>query len=202
MRAHALGHRYAATLSVFQTWVENEVVFEATSGGLTTERASLRRGVVASMLAKPFDWLLASAAASVSAATFDTLIAGVSRYVPNIPPVLLRADVSVRGKLTNLAHRAVNGRVGVGYTFLAGRHLTDSVIGQSNHVLNAAVALRYGPLELSLDGYNILGLRYADDEQFFVSNWSVQQGTSLASNARHAVAAPPLTTVASLALSF
>ncbi|MDP9151640.1 MAG: hypothetical protein M3O36_17095, partial [Myxococcota bacterium] len=106
------------------------------------------------------------------------------------------------GKLANLGRRAVNGRVSVGYTFLAGRHLTDTVIGQSNHVLNAGAALRCGPVELSLDGYNLLGLHYADDEQVFVSNWSVQQGTSLASSARHAVAAPPLTAVGSLALRF
>ncbi|MDP9151383.1 MAG: TonB-dependent receptor, partial [Myxococcota bacterium] len=88
LRAQAFGHRFTATVSAFETWVENEVVFEATSGGLTTEGASVRRGVVASIWAKPFDWLLVSAAASVSAATFDTLIAGLSRYVPNVPPIL------------------------------------------------------------------------------------------------------------------
>ncbi len=202
VRAQAFGERYTATISAFETWVENEVVFEATSGGLTTEGASVRRGVVASVLARPFEWLLLSTAASVTAATFDTLIVGLSKYVPNIPPILFRADLNARGKLTEIARRPLSGHIGVGYTFLAGRHLTDTITGQSNNVLNASAGLRYGGVELGVDAYNLLALHYADDEQVFVSNWSVQSATSLASTARHYVAAPPLTLLGSVALYF
>lgn len=68
--------RFTTTAMAFQTGVANELVFEVASGGLTTERASTRRGLVGSLLAKPTDWLLASMALSYQTATFDTLVVG------------------------------------------------------------------------------------------------------------------------------
>ena len=201
-RARVLSERYTATLSAFETWVGNEVVFEATSGGLTTESPSIRRGIVGSVVAKPLEWLLVSTAASVTTATFTTLVAGVSHYVPNVPPILVRADVTARRKLAELAHRPLSGRIGVGYTFLAGRHLTDTIIGPSYNVLNANAALRYGGIEFGVDAYNLFNLHYADDEEVFVSNWSMKPTTALASTATHLIAAPPLTVLGSVALYF
>jgi iron complex outermembrane receptor protein len=202
LRGQAREGRYSATLSAFETWVGNEVVFEATSGGLATENASIRRGVVGSFVAKPFEWLLASAAASVTTATFSTLVAGVSHYVPNIPPVLFRTDVTAHRKIAEIARRPLTARVGIGYTFLAGRHLTDAIISPSSHVLNANGTIRYRGVELGVDAYNILNLRYADDAEYYVSNWSLTSATRLASNSTHVVAAPPLTILGTIGLSF
>jgi hypothetical protein len=126
----------------------------------------------------------------------------VSHYVPNVPSILFRTDVTARRTLTRIAGRPLTGRVGVGYTFLAGRHLTDTIVGPSNNVLNAGGALRYGGIEIAVDGYNVLNLRYADDAEVYLSNWSVRPGTALASTATHFVAAPPLTVLGSLAVYF
>jgi hypothetical protein len=194
--------RYVTTLSVFQTWVENELVFEAAAGGLQTESASIRRGVVGSVVARPLDWLLASSALSITSSTFTTLVPGVSHYVPNIPPILFRADVAARGRVGWLRGWPLVGRLGVGYTFLSGRHLTDQVIGPSSHALNARAALRWRFIEVGVDGYNLLDLRYADDAQAYVSNWSLRPGQQPASFATHLVAAPPLTLVGTVALYF
>ena len=202
LRAQTPKDRYTATVSVFQTWVANELVFEATSGSFTTEGASVRRGVVASAVAKPFDWLLASVAASVSSATFTTLVQGISHFVPNVPPVLFRADVTARGRVFSVAHRPVNGRVGVGYTFLAGRHLTDAIVGPTNNILNANAALRYGNVEVGVDAFNVLNLHYADDAEYYVSNFSVKPGTPLASSAIHLTEAPPLSVLGTVAVYF
>jgi TonB family protein len=200
-RAQTRAKRYTVTLSVFETWVQNELVPEATSGGFTTEGASLRRGVVGSALASPFEWLLASAALSISSAQFVTLVPGApSHDVPNVPPVLLRVDVSARHKLAQPFGRPLTGRLGVGYTFLAGRHLTDVVVGPSNNVLNANAALRYGSVEVGIDAFNVLNLRYADDAEYYTSNWSLKPGTALATSATHWVAAPPLTVLGGLSL--
>ena len=49
--------------------------------------------------------------------------------------------------------------------------------------------------------YNLLGLKYADDEQYYVSNWSLKPGQQPASPAVHLVAAPPRTTLATLRLT-
>jgi iron complex outermembrane recepter protein len=202
LRTQVAGGRLSTSVALFETRVANELVFEATSGGFSTEGASVRRGVVASALAKPYAWLLASVAGSVSSSTFTTLVPGVSHYVPNVPPVLLRADVTARGRLTSISGTPLTARAGIGYTFLAGRHLTDYVVGPANHVLNGGAALRYEHIELGVDAYNMLNLEYADEAEFYVSNWSVQPGTPLASPAIHLTQAPPLTLLGSLAVYF
>jgi hypothetical protein len=144
-------------------------------------------------------------AASETSGTFNTLVAGVVHYIPQVPPVVLRADVTARGKLMDIGQRPLTGRVGVGYTFLAGRYLTeinDTIKGPSNNILNANASVRYANVEIGVDAFNLLNLHYADDEEYYVSNWSVKPGTPLASSAIHVIAAPPLTVLGSLALYF
>ncbi len=202
LRAKTRGERYSATVSAFETHVANELVFEATSGGFSTQGASIRRGMVGSVVAKPFTWLLASLAGSLSQSTFTTLAPGISHYVPNIPPFLFRADVSAHHSLGLVRGKPLAARLGLGYTFLAGRHLTDKIVGPADHILNGHAALRYEHFELGLEGYNLLARRYADDREYYVSNWSLQPGTPLASSAEHMSAAPPLTVLGTLAVFF
>jgi hypothetical protein len=96
----------------------------------------------------------------------------------------------------------LTGRIGVGYTMLAGRHLTDTVIGPTYHVVNAGTALRYDAVEFSVDVYNVLGSKNPDDEQVYVSNWSFVPGQQPASMATHLTAAPPRTVLGTLSLYF
>jgi iron complex outermembrane receptor protein len=200
LRSEVGGGRFTTTLAAFQTDVANELVFEVASGGLTTENASTRRGVVGSFVARPFSWLLASTALSVQTATFDTLVVGGSHYVPNVPAVLWRLDVTAHGELFRIQSSPVSGRVGAGYTLLGGRHVNDVIIAPTNNVLNALASLRYRFVEVGVDGYNLLNLKYADDEEYYVSNWSLKPGQQRASTAVHLVAAPPLTALGTLTL--
>jgi hypothetical protein len=206
VRSQVLKGRYVATASIFRTWVGNELVFEPEAGGLETQNASTRSGFVGSLLAKPFDWLLASAALSVVRATFETQTAGGNHYVPNVPPILLRADVSAHGTLARIRGRPIVGRVGAGYTFLAGRHLTDAIVGPPESILNVRAGARYGWVELDVDVYNALDGAYPDDEEAYYSNWSFAAGQQSAqqpaSFARHIVAAPPRTILGTVALYF
>jgi hypothetical protein len=197
LRTRVANGKYTTTLVAFITEVGNELVFEATTGGLTTEKASSRRGVLGSMVANPFDWLLASAALSITRATFITEVPGVAHFVPNVPSAVLRADATVRGPIFG-----ATGRVGLGYTLLAGRHLTDTLLGPTSHVLNATAGLRCGMIEVGVDAYNALGLQYADDIEYYVSNWSLRPGQQPASFAEHVTAAPPRTVLGSLAVHF
>ncbi|HTQ02279.1 MAG TPA: TonB-dependent receptor [Polyangiaceae bacterium] len=192
--------KFTSTLTVFQTDVANELTFAVDEGGLETERASTRRGVVGSMLARPLPWLLASTALSVQTATFDTLVAGTSHYVTNVPAILWRADVNAHGTLLELSGAPLTGRAGVGYTLIGGRHVNDRIVSPTDNVLNALASLRYGAVELGCDMYNVLGLEYADDTQYFLSNWSFQPGQQRASGAVHIVAAAPRTTLGTLTL--
>lgn len=201
-RAQTPGEKYVTSLAVFETWVGNELVFDAPTGGLETEAASVRRGIVGSVLARPVEWLLASTALSVTDATFTTLVPGVSHWVPSIPPVLFRMDVTAHGPIATFHGKPVQGRVGVGYTYLSGRHLTDFIIAPASNVLNARAAARYDWLEVGVDAYNLLALHYADDAEYYVSNWSLKPGQQPASSATHLVAAPPLTILGTVAVYF
>jgi hypothetical protein len=194
--------RWVTRLSVFETRIENELVFEANSGGLETQNASVRRGLVGSFVAKPNDWLLASAALSLTSAVYATRVPGVSHYVPSVPSALFRTDVTARSRIATIGEVPLTGRVGVGYTMLAGRHLTDTIIGSTYHVVNVGTAVRYDAVELSVEAYNVLGLKNADDEQVYVSNWSFVPGQQPASMATHLTAAPPRTVLGTLSLYF
>lgn len=201
-RSEAAKGRYVTTLAAFQTDVANELVFEVASGGLTTEGASTRRGIVSSLLARPTPWLLASTALSVQTATFDTLVVGTSHYVPNVPAILWRTDVNVHGEVLRVRGAPVTGRAGLGFTLLGGKHVNDAIVAPTSYVLNAAGSARWHFVELGLEMYNVLGLKYPDDEEYFVSNWSFKPGQQPASGAIHIVAAPPRTTLATATLYF
>ena len=200
VRSDVAKGKLTTTLTAFQTYVANELVFEVASGGLTTENASTRRGIVGSVLARPTPWLLASSALSVQSATFNTLVVGSSHYVPNVPALLWRVDVNAHGELFQFRDAPVTARAGVGYTYLEGRHVNDAIIAPANNVLNALASVRYRFAELGLDMYNVLGLKYADDEQYYVSNWSFKPGQNPASAAVHIVPAPPRTVLGTLTL--
>jgi iron complex outermembrane receptor protein len=199
----SVGHgRFTTTLTAFQTNVANELVFAVDSGGYETERASKRRGILGSLLARPTAWLLASTALSAQTATYDTLVAGTSHDVPNVPTILWRTDVNAHGELLRYANQPLTGRAGIGYTLIGGRHVNDNSVSPTNHVLNALGSLRYGFVEVGLDVYNALGLKYADEISYFVSNWSLQPGQQRASAGVHVVAAAPRTALGTLTLYF
>jgi hypothetical protein len=201
-RSEAAKGRYVTTLAAFQTDVANELVFEVTAGGLETERASTRRGVVGSFLARPTPWLLASTALSVQTATFDTLVAGTSHYVPNVPAILWRADVNVHGEVLRVQGKPVTGRAGVGFTLLGGKRVNDAITAPNNYVLNALASARWRFVEVGLEMYNVLGLQYPDEEAYFISNWSTKPGQQGLAGAIHVVAAPPRTALGTATLYF
>jgi iron complex outermembrane receptor protein len=202
MKAHDARRRYSTTLSIFQTWVGNELVFVAEEGGLETQNASTRRGVVGSFMASPNTWLLASTALSVTTAEYLTRVPGISHRVPNVPPILLHAELSARGKVAEAFGRSVVGRIGAGYTFMSGKPLADDSTGPVTHALNAGGQLRCGAVEIGVDVYNALGFEYADSAERYISNWSMAPGQQPASRGTHLTAAPPRTVVGSLSLYF
>jgi iron complex outermembrane recepter protein len=199
-RARDARRRYETTLALFNTWVENELVFVAESGGFEAQGRSIRRGVVGSVLARPFPWLLASSALSVTDAFFQTNVPNVSRRVQSVPPLLYRADLTARTKVARIEDRWLTARTGVGYTLLSPLHLTDHVRGPAVHVLNANAGVRYGAVDFSLDAFNVLDLAYPDEANHYLSNWSFQPGQQAASFATHYQAAPPMTVLGTLGL--
>jgi len=202
MRAQLPHERFTSTLAVFQTRVGNELVFVANNGGLESQNASVRRGIVAAIVTKPTSWLLASASLSINDAQFNTRIAGISHHVPSVPPILFRSDVSVRGPLGKLWRRPLSGRMGVGYTFASAQHLSDTVRGPTTNALNVGAEVRSSTIAVAVDVYNALGLQVADSSDIYVSNWGMKPGQQPASLAIHSIAAPPTSVLGSVTVYF
>jgi hypothetical protein len=200
MRSRDRSRGYRATVAAFNTWVDNELVFVAESGGFETQSRSTRRGVVSSVLFEPRPWFLASAALSVTDAVFETNVPGISHHVPSVPPILFRTDVTTRGNLVHVDGSWLSGRVGVGYTFMSARHLTDSIRSPDSNILNAGATLRYTHFEFGVETYNLLNLEYADSAEYYVSNLNLSSQQQLASFATHLSAAPPRSTIFTLTL--
>ena len=114
----------------------------------------------------------------------------------------MRVDVNAHGQLLRIKDAPLTGRIGVGYTLIGGRHITDAMVGPTNNVLNGLASVRYRFAEIGFDMYNVLGLKYADDEEYYVSNWSMKSGQQPASSAVHIVAAPPRTALGTVSLYF
>jgi len=202
LRAQLPNERFGSTLALFQTRVGNELVFVASNGGLESQNASVRRGIVASIVSKPTRWLFVSASLSINDAQFNTRIAGISHHVPSVPPILFRTDVSVRGPLGKWWQRSLSGRLGLGYTFASAQHLNDYVRGPTTNALNIGAELRSSAIAVGVDVYNALGLRIADTSDIYVSNWSLLAGQQPASQAIHSVAAPPTSVLGSVTAYF
>jgi hypothetical protein len=192
----SLGDRYSATLAFYETRVGNELVFDASSGGLETEGASVRRGMTASVLGRPASGALVSAAFSVNRAMYESGDDG-NRFVPSVPSFLFRSDASLRGTIGRVDEHALGARAGLGFTLLGPKHLDDRTTTSVHELLDTSVGLRYRAIEVSVDVHNLLDLRYPDDEQLFASSWNAARPTV----ARHVSAAPPRTILGTVALT-
>jgi hypothetical protein len=188
------------TLALYQTWVGNELVVEAESGGVEIAPKSVRRGLVAVAMGKPAEWLTGSVALTLNRAEYVDGGPDGERFVPEVPSVLLRTDVSLHSDLAQVNGREIEARLGLGSTYIAGRHYSDVGVSPAVFVLNATAGARYGWAELGVDVYNLLGLRYADDEIMYESNWSPSPVPRAPSTARHFSAAAPFTILGTLAI--
>jgi hypothetical protein len=202
LRLVALSGRLSARLAAFESWVDNELVFEAESGGLEIQNRSTRVGGVASFLAEPSDWLLISSALSIARAEYTVRETGDERAVPSVPAYLLRSDVTLHGNLAKVGSSPLVARFATGYTVLGGRHVSDTEVLPTDVVINASSSLRYRSLELGIEAYNVLGLKYADEAQVFASNWGWNSTPQPASVMRHSVAAAPRTIIGTASVYF
>ena len=192
--------RYRLSVAWFETRVGDELVLDAEQGGLETAPASVRRGLVGAITGKPADGLAGSMSLTWNRATFRDPAPGESRFVPEVPSVLFRTDLGIRRAMVRVGARAVDGHLGIGSTYIAGRHVTDDIVSRPAFVLNASAGVRYAWLALDLDVFNLVAVRYPDDEAVFESNWSTTPTPRPRSLARHFSAAAPFTILATLSL--
>ncbi len=197
--------RYTLTIGGYHTRLSDDLIFEADEGHMERIGATRRMGALLYLQARPLDWLNASMSLTYVRAQVmtegdddddDDHDHDNEPFVPGqkllyVPPVMFRADLSAHHTLKHHAGKhALKGRLHLGFTYLAGRPLTQTTSSEASPLLDASAGLSWGPLALDFEAYNLLNHRYAAEEFSFVSNWQPSMPTSDEPMHHTAAAAP------------
>ena len=107
-------------------------------------------------------------------------------------------DVQIDERVVVPVVQVVDGRAGLGFSFLSPRPLPYGNFAAPVSLLDASAAVAWGPLELSFDLFNALNAQYAAVEYAFPSDWSPNDGFRSRVPQRHTAAGSPLTWMLSL----
>lgn len=209
------GRRLTLTLAGYATFLSYDLAFDPSEGALTKIGPTSRKGAVVQLTTRPCSGRRFSALASLSVtyvrATLDQPPPATAEnpsppyqpgeLLPNVPPVVARADLALTRHLVAVHGHVVEGRLGAGYTYLSPRPLPYGQFGDPVNLLDVSLGARWRWLDLGLDVWNLAGVRYAGSEYSFVSDWGTRQVASLLP-ARHFSAGAPRTFLGTLGLSF
>jgi TonB family protein len=194
------GDRVSFTAAAYETDLSYDLAFDPGSARVERIGPTTRRGLVGHVLANPTSGSTVSLSATYVQATLDApplptpenpsppYVSG--QVLPYVPPLVVRSDVALTGRLARVAGEEVSWKLGYGTTFLSPRPLAYGDRSPAVFLLDASAGLRRSWLELTLDATNLLDARYADTEYSFVSNWLTGPLPSRLP-ARHVAAGPP-----------
>ncbi len=202
--------RYLFTLAGYQTTLSDDLVFDPAEATLNKVGPTRRRGFVAYAVVRPWDWFLAAASVTYVHATLQAPPSSSvgdpspafkeGQLLPYVPPWVFRLDTALKRPLTKIGTSTLDGRIGGGITAISSRPLPYGQRAKPFSVIDMSAGIRYREVELSLDVYNLLDLRWADTELAFTSNWPTRP-TPSAIPARHFVAGNPRTLLASITVT-
>ncbi|MGZ3420517.1 MAG: TonB-dependent receptor domain-containing protein [Polyangiales bacterium] len=211
-RIKPFGERLTFTTALYRTTLSDDLVFDATEASLQKIGPTKRQGFVAYAVARPWKWLLGSISVTYVHATLEAPPPATAddpspaftsgQLLPYVPPWVFRADVGAHHTFTTIGKRALEGKIGGGFSAISPRPLPHGDFSRAVSLLDLNGAVRFGEFELGLDFYNLLDLRWADTEMVFRSNWP-SNGREIPSTlpARHIVAGNPRTILASLTVN-
>jgi iron complex outermembrane recepter protein len=203
------GRALHLTVGGYYTRLSDDVAFEAEEGRLERIGATQRLGAVAHVLTRPTDWLVGSVSFTFVRATLLEPPPPTAeepqppfregQNLPFVPPVVVRADVSARRILVrSVGGLPLQGRLGVGFSYLSPRPLPYADFAAPVSLLDATAGLDWGALTLSADVFNALDARYAAVEYSFPSDWAPNDGVRPRIPARHIAAGSPFALMVSL----
>ncbi|UJR85306.1 TonB-dependent receptor domain-containing protein [Sandaracinus amylolyticus] len=193
VRIHASG---------YLTNVSDDTAFDPREGRLERLGPTTRIGGALWVEARPWSFLTSALSVTYVHATLDappppSIEDPAPPYeegqsLPYVPPVVVRADLSVGERLFDIDGIPLSGRVGLGFSFLSPRPLPYGQEADAIGLLDASVSVRWSALDLSVEVLNLTDSRYASVEYSYASNWDRD---SVASRipARHFAAGAPLT---------
>lgn len=207
-----LGPALQLSVGGYYTRLSDDVAFAAAEGRLERIGATERVGAVAHLVTRPAGWLVGSLSFTFVRATLlepppptaeepqPPFASGQS--LPFVPPVVVRADLGARRQLLrSVGGQALDGRIGLGFSYLSPRPLPYSDFADPVALLDASAALQWSALTLGLDVFNALGAQYAAVEYSFPSDWNPNDGLRPRTPARHIAAGSPFACMLSLGVT-
>jgi iron complex outermembrane receptor protein len=200
-----LRYRYEAelqsSLAFFYTRLSDDIVFDPATARNELVPGTHRLGAALNVVFEPSELSVASGSVTYSRASFD---AGAGQYVrgdlvPYVPQIVARVDAAVTPFLGHFDWGgALRSHLGMALTYLGRRPLPYAEFGHDALLIDARAALRLGPIEMSLDVYNLLDAAWYDGEFVYASAFG--EAASLVPE-RHVTVGSPQTFVWSFTLS-
>lgn len=197
---HGARRELELTLAGYVTTLSNDVAFDPQEGRLEALGPSTRLGGSLYVVARPLTWLLGALSVTYVRATLDgpplaTALDPAPPYVsgqalPYVPPIVVRADVSANEQVATLADLPFRIRGGAGFSMLGARPLPYGDEAPAFGLLDVSAGASWGPVDLSLDVFNLLDQRYQATAYSFASNWSPTQVPSRVPAPSFAAGAP------------
>jgi iron complex outermembrane receptor protein len=184
------GRAWQASLAGFQSWLDQDRVFDAFALTSAPAPSSSRTGVAATTNVR-WGFFGTSVSATYTRAVFTGSDAEFpsGTQVPYAPALVLRDDTFATATLGKIGKHPVQGRIGVGLEGGAGITLPGGASGKNVFYADALARVSWRQLELSFNGMNLLGLRYYDAQYVYASNF--QRSTVLPPPSSHVIVAPP-----------
>jgi outer membrane receptor protein involved in Fe transport len=194
----------------YVTRLSDDVLFDAEEATLERIGPTQRLGAVVTFLSRPTDWLVESLSMTLVEATMLEPAPAtpgepeepfeMGQKVPFVPPLVVRADLgAVHTLFERVGPERLDGRAGLGFSFLAPRPLPAGERTAPVALLDASVGLAWGPVDLGLEVTNLLDRGYAEEEHVFVSDWD-EGPAETPEPARHLAAGAPRAWMATLGL--
>lgn len=203
-------HELEVSVTGFVTSVSSDIAFDPGEGRLEAIGPSTRLGVAATLGARPWSFLVSSLSVTYVRATLDAPpLASAEdpdppyrsgQLLPYVAPWVVRADVGAHGTLVHLGEWDLEGRIGVGFSFLSPRPLPFGAFADPVALLDAQAGASWGPIEIGVEVFNLTDQRFSAIEYSFASNWSPSEPPSRLP-ARHQSAGAPLTVMGTLGVT-
>lgn len=193
--------RLRTSAAVFRTDLSDDLAFNQATVRNERTPATRRTGFTAEMLAKPTDWLTASANATYTRAEFTNTDAGYAAgdLLPYAPQLVVRTDVAWTPTFGKVLKRPLTGHLGVGGSYIGRRPLPYSEFGNDSYVVDTLASLRLKEVELGLSVFNVFDLDWYDGQYTFASNFTRGAQPSLVPQ-RHVTVGAPRTVMGTLTL--
>lgn len=196
--------------SGYVTKLSDDVAFDPREGRAEPVGPSTRAGVVFYGVARPTSWLLSAVSVTYVRATLDKPPYATAedpdppfekgQRLPYVPPVVLRADLSVNQRLLDVNGAPLIGRLGSGYSYWASRPLPFGQKASPVSVVDAELELKYRMFTVNLSCFNLLDTEYAALELSYPSSFD-PNGFASRVPARHIMAGAPRSLFATLGVS-